>query len=216
MSDARAAMEWLTGWNGGVRPYVELEDDRLAVFMSHEHDVRICRAFDDDSNDPDHRTWLVLTGPAEVHECIGVFEGLQLLGVGDEEAEDLHEIVDRLLDEIAGAAYSAASRFVSALNFEPTDADDARLHTSALAALISSVSEECWSAGWLMGAEFDVWRLCTEGGAWGMLTAEQLPELAGIRAYAEHIGWWFSDYEEPIRMEQWLPMYAAWRETGRR
>jgi hypothetical protein len=54
--------------------------------------------------------------------------------------------------------------------------------------LMSEISERCWYAGWMGNTEFQVWRLATEGGSWGVSTAlELVGELEAVRTLAEEL-----------------------------
>lgn len=78
-----------------------------------------------------------------------------------------------------------------------------------LARMISDISEECYCSQWMTGAEFDVWRLATEGGEWGQGSADNLPQLAALRRFALHTGWWFIGYDRPVPMAEWLVEYET-------
>jgi hypothetical protein len=84
--------------------------------------------------------------------------------------------------------------------------------------LISDVSQVCYAAGWMADAEFNVWRLATEGGNWGWVAASavrtQLDQALGL---ASAIGRWVVWSEESgcqheaIDMLDWKARYATWR-----
>lgn len=93
-----------------------------------------------------------------------------------------------------------------------------------LAHLMSQISETCYCAGWMADCEFDIWRLATEGGDWGLCDASYLPELAIIRTHAESIDRWIvwnesNDKDAPfykaIPLNEWRPMYDAEMERRR-
>lgn len=58
-------------------------------------------------------------------------------------------------------------------------------------AIISDISETLYYAGWLSHAEYDVYRLMTEGGRWGIGDASQVGEqLGALRSLSERHGVW--------------------------
>jgi len=83
--------------------------------------------------------------------------------------------------------------------------------------IISELSEEAYAAGWMQEAEYDVWRLSTEGGSWGHLTAtEAEPQLRRLLQLAGSSGCWviwdeLSEEERPVRLLDWYASYRAWR-----
>jgi hypothetical protein len=88
----------------------------------------------------------------------------------------------------------------------------------ALRNLISEVSERCWYAGWLHDAEFDVWRLMTEGGEWGRCASGDLDGLlAEIRDLSERLGVWITWNDrrkdcdhEPVSLGAWTKRFEVW------
>jgi hypothetical protein len=87
----------------------------------------------------------------------------------------------------------------------------------ALEQLVSDLSREAFHAGCLFDAEFEVWRLATEGGTWGRITpedsADQLSEALSI---SRRLGIWVvfddeTDFVKPIPIEAWLRSYERWR-----
>jgi len=83
--------------------------------------------------------------------------------------------------------------------------------------IISDLSEEAYSAGWMQEAEYDVWRLSTEGGSWGHLTAaEAEPQLRQLLQLVGSSGYWVmwdgsSEEERPVRLQDWYSRYRTWR-----
>lgn len=82
--------------------------------------------------------------------------------------------------------------------------------------LISDVSETLYCAGWMQHAEYDVYRLMTEGGNWGMGDAASVCEYLGAltslsRLYGVWVTWCVEHGEEPIELDQWKPIYEQWR-----
>lgn len=95
--------------------------------------------------------------------------------------------------------------------------DGLTLEEAGLARLMSDVSEDCYAAGWMSDCEYDIWRLVTEGGAWGMCSADDLPQLAIIRVHAERIDRWIrwnkdggpdDGYYLAVPLGEWRPDYA--------
>lgn len=85
-----------------------------------------------------------------------------------------------------------------------------------IGAIISDISEDMYCAGWMQHAEYDVYRLMTEGGRWGMGCASDAAEqLGALRSLSRrHEVWvtWCEDHgQEPIRLDQWKPVYVQWR-----
>src|SRR5690349_11296056 len=86
--------------------------------------------------------------------------------------------------------------------------------------LISEVSEAAFFAGWMEDAEYEVWRLATQGGAWGRTDAE---ESAGLLtealSTARRIDRWVIWSErtgcdnEPIPLGDWSSMFRAWADS---
>ena len=88
--------------------------------------------------------------------------------------------------------------------------------------LMSEISERSWYAGWLIGTEFEVWRLAHEGGTWGRGASSELGEdLREIRALSERLQRWIVRPDQPregcdaesIPLTSWETMYDAWRST---
>jgi hypothetical protein len=84
--------------------------------------------------------------------------------------------------------------------------------------LISDVSEACWHAGWLDGAEYGVWRLATEGGTWGDCSANDVErQLANAHTISERLGEWIVGADQAdcdhiaVDLAQWESRYAVWR-----
>lgn len=83
--------------------------------------------------------------------------------------------------------------------------------------LVSDISEDFYCAGWLVDAEFAVWRMIQQGGGWGMGAAGDIPETLGaLRSLACSTGHWVrwdSDAEpptQPIPLSEWEPLYDEW------
>ena len=93
----------------------------------------------------------------------------------------------------------------------------------ALYALMSDISEECYCAGWITGAEYVLWEIVADHAAdrkWGQGQVQQW-QIDDLRAISEEIGGWIrwrDDDEEPglhhdhwgpvfVPMAEWLKMY---------
>jgi len=84
--------------------------------------------------------------------------------------------------------------------------------------LMSEISEASYDAGWMRDTEFEVWRLATEGGAWGRATAAELHRaLEEISALAQKLGKWIVGGDAPgsdnqaISLAEWRRLYADWK-----
>ena len=84
--------------------------------------------------------------------------------------------------------------------------------------LMSEISEASYYAGWMRDTEFEVWRLATEGGAWGRATAAELQQaLKEISALAQKLGKWIAWRDGPgsdnqaISLAEWRRLYADWK-----
>lgn len=93
---------------------------------------------------------------------------------------------------------------------------------AAIPRIISDISEDFYCAGWLIDAEFEVWRLMQEGGTWGMGAASAIPEdLGALRSIAESTGYWVrwdgnaDPSTVPVPLDTWREMYATWAEARR-
>jgi hypothetical protein len=84
---------------------------------------------------------------------------------------------------------------------------------AALAEAMSDISEECWCAAWLMGCEYDLWRMLRDGSRnWGFgevseADVERLRELS-----AECGGWVYwakglGGSETFAPLDEWLIMF---------
>ncbi len=85
-----------------------------------------------------------------------------------------------------------------------------------VACIISDVSEECYAAGWMQHAEYDVWRLMIEGGSWGQRNASEVgEELGALRSLSQRFDVWVTwcdeHGEEPMRLDDWQRVYGQWR-----
>ena len=86
-----------------------------------------------------------------------------------------------------------------------------------LAKLMSAISEECWSALWLMGTEFSLWRIAHGGNQdWGMsrVSDDEVSQL--LQLSAEAGGWIVWDDDAPgddgcvfVPLEEWESLYEA-------
>ena len=46
--------------------------------------------------------------------------------------------------------------------------------------LIQGLSQRAFAASWMTNAEFQIWRLATEGGSWGLLDAAEESETLNL------------------------------------
>ena len=89
---------------------------------------------------------------------------------------------------------------------------------ASLEDLISSISEECYCAGWLVEIEFWLWEIVSSGasddvpfGQYWVLASE----LVILRELSDRIGGWISWSDasrsvEFVKMEEWLAKYDLW------
>lgn len=89
----------------------------------------------------------------------------------------------------------------------------------ALADIMSGISEDKWSAGWVTGLEFDLWEMVIgkKDPSYGM-GGSFLLDLVGLRAMAERCGGWIvwdrEHGERFVPMAEWLAIYDE--HVGRR
>jgi hypothetical protein len=83
---------------------------------------------------------------------------------------------------------------------------------------MSEITEASYYAGWMRDTEFEVWRLATEGGAWGRGTAAELQQaLEEISALARKLRRWIVWRDGPgsdnraISLAEWRRLYADWK-----
>lgn len=79
--------------------------------------------------------------------------------------------------------------------------------------IMSDISEETWSAGWLMGCEYRIWGYLQEESGW--LTDEQRAVLEWLSEQAGGWFWWQSPEKDGpvfISRDAWLERYAAWQQ----
>lgn len=87
----------------------------------------------------------------------------------------------------------------------------------ALEQLVSDLSEKAYYATWMGNAEFEVWRLATEGGSWGRIDSEDsADQLKEALAISRSLGVWVvmddeTGFVKPIPVEAWLRAYERWR-----
>jgi hypothetical protein len=80
--------------------------------------------------------------------------------------------------------------------------------------VISELSEQAYSADWMREAEYDVWRLITEGGSWGHLTSEEVePQLRRLLRLAASSGCWVIQYKPWAKSDQY-PFPGGTVDTG--
>jgi hypothetical protein len=92
-------------------------------------------------------------------------------------------------------------------------ADGARL---GLLGVMTGISEDHWSAGWLIDLELVLWRACEDGGPFeyghGIVTQRQCALLRLLSEEAE--GWWVFDIGAGpvfLPMDKWLARVASRR-----
>lgn len=101
-----------------------------------------------------------------------------------------------------------------------TEANTAMFAAQAMGDVISALSERAYAAGWMMDCEFDVWASLTEperyAGRWHLEDHERW-HLSMLSREAN--GWVQLNTEDEaggeyalVPMEEWLPMYADWKE----
>jgi hypothetical protein len=83
---------------------------------------------------------------------------------------------------------------------------------------MSSISEDCWCAGWLTDLEFTLWEALATGGrefGWGGIEERDLTRLKYLHELAG--GWWIwpegEDCQRFVTTEEWLPIFAKAKET---
>lgn len=89
---------------------------------------------------------------------------------------------------------------------------------AALLRLMSDLSEEHWSAGWLVDTEFSLWQACQVGGSyvWSFdpLGDDVVTRLCELRALAG--GWWTwphgSNVEVFISIDEMTRQFARWQQ----
>jgi hypothetical protein len=95
--------------------------------------------------------------------------------------------------------------------------DSLTVDQRALADLMSSISQDHYSAGWMMGLEYDLWRIVI-----GETDRYVYPlgdhEIQGLREMSDRVGGWIvwrMDYagETYVPMEEWKRIYAAPRRS---
>jgi hypothetical protein len=85
--------------------------------------------------------------------------------------------------------------------------------------IISELSEQAYSAGWMRQAEYDVWRLGVEGGSWGHLTSSEVePQLRQLLHLAASEDYWVIQdealgKERPVPLPNWRSRYRSWRNS---
>ena len=85
-----------------------------------------------------------------------------------------------------------------------------------LASIMSDISETLYCAGWMQHTEYDVYRMMTEGGSWGLGDATWVgEELGALRSLSERhhvwVRWCDMHGAEPMPLDTWRPVYAQWR-----
>jgi hypothetical protein len=80
--------------------------------------------------------------------------------------------------------------------------------------LMSSMSEQAWSAGWIYGLEYDLWKaLQSPGHKVGRLLLSST-QCDRLRQLSERCGGWiaFDDQHEEhfVQQAQWLTRYEDW------
>ena len=88
-----------------------------------------------------------------------------------------------------------------------------------LAEYMSLLSEKAWSAGWMRGLEFDLWRALVSGAfKYGQMQISEA-QCRQLRALSEACGGWirFDEAREETfdSIEDWIVRYASWRNDGR-
>jgi hypothetical protein len=82
--------------------------------------------------------------------------------------------------------------------------------------LIQGLSQRAFAASWMTNAEFQIWRLATEGGSWGLLDAmEESETLKLLLRGAVELGEWVRGPvgQVPIPLTEWREMYREWRNS---
>lgn len=97
-----------------------------------------------------------------------------------------------------------------------------RMARASLLRLMSDLSEEHWSAGWLVDTEYSLWQACEVGGsyvwAFAPLGDDVVTRLCELRALAS--GWWTwphgSNVEVFVSIDEMAQQFARWQqERGR-
>lgn len=92
---------------------------------------------------------------------------------------------------------------------------------AALAEAMSDISEECWCAEWLMGCEYDLWRMLHGGSReWGMGEVAEV-DIERLRELSAECGGWIywsrgmGGSETYAPLEEWLVMFERREEQNR-
>jgi len=90
--------------------------------------------------------------------------------------------------------------------------DDARPACHALVRLIETMSEEAWSAGWMMGIEYDLWAIVVGDARPDYYRPD---DIAALRWLSEQCGGWATCGDGDggdgyVPLDQWKRQYAAY------
>jgi hypothetical protein len=103
------------------------------------------------------------------------------------------------------------------IDIDPGTHAEGREGWRALELLVNDLSRRAAAAKWLGDAEFDVWRLVTEGGRWGRVTSgDSTDQLSEALTISSKLGIWVgmddeTGFVKPIPIEAWLRSYERWR-----
>lgn len=83
---------------------------------------------------------------------------------------------------------------------------------AALYDTMSEISEDCWSAGWMIGNEHAIWSALQAGDTRYGMTRMDPELLEKCRALSEQLGGWIiwldNDCDENLPVDQWGPYFV--------